>query len=197
VVDFRDVQSAILDPAGALTGSNAFGKVLGAFSELENMLARSDMPSATRVRTSHGAYIYASVGGQERVLGAVQGISETQQVAQKDVFEINVASEGTPNHIETGNITGRTVSCKIIELNDNLFERQLGHQVKGNKQTLLTQLPSFNLVSVDYAPSGAIKYNQIFLGCKISNFGRSRPVEGDRLVNLDVTFTWTRLLNAK
>lgn len=195
------IKGAIQNPLGAaISEIDPFGEIRGGLDFINDFFSRSDMPPATVTRTSHGAFVYAQVGGQQRILGAVQGITENQAAQQTDRFEINPLSEGTPNHIETGNITGRTVNLKILELNDTQFQYALGRKVGRNeavKRSLLTAIPNFNLVTLDYTPTGGIKCMQYMRGCKIEQMGRIRSIDDDRMVHIDTTIRWTRLYDAQ
>lgn len=178
------------DPVGSLLGGTALFDGFDAYRAVLDRIQLPQDPPRTVARSSHGALLHATVGTRRGIVGMCYKLSFQQAVQTEDIFEIQPSSRGLPVDIVTQNLTTRTISASMFELNGRLFEDVFG---TGADLTLLSEA-SVNLAlrEIERRPGGRYVHTYQYDGVRITNFGRSMNADDDRIVRVEVSFVWQR-----
>lgn len=143
----------------------------------------------TRVRMTH-AYTLRTANGQ--IIGAVQSVDERQRREVDDHYEVDPNAHGEVADMSPGVLSGRTLSIERFDLYASIMEEALGT----SELVMLTD-QSVGLKLRDHwsSPSGVLFGGQKqyeYLPCWFTDLGRSKKVDGDRLVRVSAELVWGR-----
>lgn len=144
-------------------------------------------PPNTMVRTSHAMAI--------RVKGITTGTLQTFNPSQSrtitPVYEINRDTSGEPVDNSPGNVTGLTLSVTRYDIYTRRMEEAFG--LAWNLEMLSDQSDPFEVREGWRFPDNSVEA-RVYVGSWFGSLGRTYSATGDRLVMVNASITYLKIL---
>jgi len=139
----------------------------------------------TSIRTSHAVSILA--GG--KTVGQIQSWAPNQSLTVTHAYELKQETSGTVTENVPGNISGLTIQVGRYDLFSSKMEEVwgLGYTLK----MLTDQRNPFTVREKWVNPDNSVE-NLEYYDCWFSQLGRNLQAQGDRIVMVNATITYSK-----